>query len=172
MGMALALSTVIPTPSRLVCDVDRICFGFMPRPEPIHLGTPWGATFFGVLTGLPAWIIAKLMVGNDFVHGLKFHVSLTKKLSCPGTNTCCAKTVAGRDVSFFDVLYGILHDKLSRSLLTPRSGARVVPPSAAIEQFVQSTLLWHGATDPLIVERGESFSIVHVPILLSYVKQV
>ena len=129
---------------------------FMPRPEPIHLGTPWGATFFGVLTGLPAWIIAKLMVGNDFVHGLTFHVSLTKKLSCPGTNTCCAKTVAGRDVSFFDVLYGILHDKLSRSLLTPRSGARVVPPSAAIEQFVQSTLLWHGATDPLIVERGES----------------
>ena len=37
---------------------------FMPRPEPIHLGTPWGATFFGVLSGLPTWVITKLMLGK------------------------------------------------------------------------------------------------------------
>ena len=77
---------------------------------------------------MPAWIVAKLMVGNDFVHGLKFHVTTTKKLVCPGTNSCCASNVEAHEVSFFDVLYGILHDKVSRSLLRPSSGEGFVPP--------------------------------------------
>ncbi len=86
---------------------------FMPRPEPIYLSNPWGSTFFGILSGLPAWIITKLMVGNDFVHSLKFHVSVTKK-SRFGTSSCLHTSIPQHDIDFVDVLYGILHDKISR----------------------------------------------------------
>jgi hypothetical protein len=91
-------------------------------------------------------------VGNAFVHTLKFKIPLTKQSLC-GTSTCCSKTLPAHEVTFIDVLYGILHDKLSRSLVR-KANAKIVSPAMAIESFVNNTPMWHNATDPLIVERA------------------
>ena len=121
-------------------DADDL--NFMPRPEPINLGSPWGATFFGVLSGLPSWVLIKVVSSNDFVHTLKFHVP-SKTIERYG---CLSSTTKAHDITFLDLLFGIMCDKISRSLLrTPHAG--IATPAQAMEFFISKQTNWHDVAE-------------------------
>jgi hypothetical protein len=126
---------------------------FMPRMDPIDLGKPFGACFVALLEGLPSWIIARVLSRNDFVHKMTFKVPDRPKRvlgqACMHS-ICCPKT-ASHVISFMDMCFAILQDKVARSLLQPTHADRV-PPAGGLEFFVKNNMQWHNATDERLVQ--------------------
>jgi hypothetical protein len=74
----------------------------------------------------------------------------------PGVGCCCfkcKKSIKAHDITFPDLLFAILHDKLSRSLLIEKF-SNFVSPSKTIEYFVANHVPWHSKNDKHTIERA------------------
>ena len=112
---------------------------------------------FGILSGLPAWVLVKMLTRDDFIHGLKFSVP-PSRIPCMAAGCCdcggiCKKSIQAHDITFPDLLFAILHDKLSRSLLIKKF-LNFVSPAQTIEYFITNHMPWHSTNDPHTVERA------------------
>ena len=63
---------------------------------------------------------------------------------------CCPRTES-HVISFMDMCFAILQNKVARSLLQPTNADRV-PPAGGLEYFVQNNMQWHNATDERLVQ--------------------
>ena len=111
---------------------------------------------FGILSGLPSWVLVKMLTRDDFIHSLKFSVPASRipgcMTGCCGCNVC-KKSINAHDITFPDLLFAILHDKLSRSLLVKKF-ANFVSPGQTIEHFVVNHMPWHSTNDQHTIARA------------------